>query len=259
MTSRLRVNASLRGIAEPVPGAGGRPRRIGPKLGTPKDLAATAAWTQTTARRHGRDDVAHLAEQRCLWHGVYRSRAVRVILLKEPGSRAKNGYDLALVTTDLHTPAAQIVQRYAARWSVEVAIEDAKQITGVGQARNRARKAVGRTVPFEFYTQSLVVVWHAQHGHRPDIAERRRQAAPWRQSKTQPSYLDMLTELRRVLIAARFLQESPEPQPPKKPSPSRWPGPKPPPRSTQTPKVERHQIFKISRFHASGRWSCDSA
>jgi hypothetical protein len=209
LTSRLRVNASLRAIAEPVPGARGRARRIGPKLGTPKDLAADAAWTQTRVRRYGRDDAVHLAETVCLWYGVYRSRAVRVVLVREPGSRAKAGYDLALITTDLATPAEAIVERYAARWSVEVAIEDAKQITGVGQARNRVRRAVERTVPFGLYTQSLVTVWYAQHGHRPDIAERRRHAAPWYQSKTQPSYLDMITELRRTLIAARFLAGKP--------------------------------------------------
>ncbi len=209
LTSRLRVNASFRGIAEPVPGARGRARRIGGKLGCPKDLAAAAAWATARLRRYGRDEAVHLAETVCLWYGVYRSRAIRVVLVREPGSRAKNGYHLALVTTDLHSPAAQIVERYAARWSVEVAIEDAKQITGVGQARNRVRRAVERTVPFGLYTQSLVIVWYAQHGHRPDIAERRRQAAPWYQTKTQPSYLDMITALRRVLIAARFLAGNP--------------------------------------------------
>jgi hypothetical protein len=43
LTSRLRVNAALHAIANPIPGRGGRPRRIGAKLGTPKHVAATAA------------------------------------------------------------------------------------------------------------------------------------------------------------------------------------------------------------------------
>jgi hypothetical protein len=209
LTSRLRVNAALNAIAEPIPGAVGRPRRVGPKLGTPTDLAAQAAWTQTRTRRYGRDDTVAIAETVCLWYGVYRSRAIRVILVKEPATRAKNGYNLALITTDLCTPAAQIVQRYAARWSIEVAIEDAKQITGVGQARNRTRRAVERTVPFGLLTQSLVIVWYAQHGHRPGIAAERRHTAPWYRTKTQPFYLDMITQLRRTLITARFLGGKP--------------------------------------------------
>jgi hypothetical protein len=48
---------------------------------------------------------------RCLWRGVFGARPVRVLVLTE--SRKP---DLALVTTDLTTPAARIVERYASRW-----------------------------------------------------------------------------------------------------------------------------------------------
>jgi hypothetical protein len=204
LTSRLRTNAALQAIAEPIPGARGRPRRIGAKLGTPAKLAAAATWTTAPVRRYGRTDTVDLADVTCLWYGVYRSRAVRVILVSEPESTATAGYHLALVSTDLTSPAEQIVARYAARWSIEVAFEDAKQITGVGQARNRTRTAVERTVPFGLFVQSLVVCWYALHGHHPDLASQRRAAQPWYRSKTQPAYHDMIIKLRRVLITARF-------------------------------------------------------
>ena len=55
---------------------------------------------------------------------------------------------MALVSTDLAATTSQDIQRYAARWSIEVAIQDAKQNAGVGQARNRLPRAVQRTVPF---------------------------------------------------------------------------------------------------------------
>jgi hypothetical protein len=57
-TSRLRSNAVLHAIAiaTAVPGAPGRPRRIGACLGTAKDLAAQATWNTTTVRRYGRTD-----------------------------------------------------------------------------------------------------------------------------------------------------------------------------------------------------------
>ena len=66
LTSRLRVNAVLHAIATPTPGRGGRPRRIGPRLGTPADLAATLTWTQATVRRYGRTDQVLVAELTCL-------------------------------------------------------------------------------------------------------------------------------------------------------------------------------------------------
>ena len=46
---------------------------------------------------------------------------------------------MALVSTDLTATAGQVVERYPARSSIQVAIEDAKQTTGVGHARNRVR------------------------------------------------------------------------------------------------------------------------
>jgi hypothetical protein len=209
LTSRLRRNAVLKAIAAPVPGAGGRPRRIGARLGTPTDLARTLPWARQRVSRYGRRDNVDITELVCLWYGTYRSRAVRVILVREPGSTAKAGHDLALVTTDLDSPAAEIVARYAARWSIEVAFEDARQHTGVGEARNRSTGAVERTVPFGLITQSVVVVWYAHHGHSPQIAADRRAAAPWYRTKTQPSYLDMIIKLRRTLIAAQFRAGSP--------------------------------------------------
>jgi len=205
LTARLRANAKLHTIATPVPGKGGRPKRIGAVLGTPKQLAATTTtWITTQVSRYGRTDTVELADTTCLWYGAYRSRAVRVILLREPGSTNKAGYDLALITTDLTTPADQLITRYAARWSIEVAIEDAKQITGAGQTRTRTRNAVTRTVPFGLLTQTLVVLWYTLHGDPQATIAQRRAQAPWYTTKTQPAYQDMITTLRRTLITARF-------------------------------------------------------
>ena len=62
--------------------------------------------------------------------------------------RSASGYDLALVTTNTAATAAQVIERYASRWSIEVAIGDARQVFGTGQARNRTGRAVERTIPF---------------------------------------------------------------------------------------------------------------
>lgn len=206
LTSRLRVNAVFNATVRPEPNPrGGRPKTIGARLGTAADLATTATWQQTTIRRYGTTTNAMIADITCLWYGTFRSRPIRVILVRNPDSKTTTGYDLALITTDPHTPATAIAARYAARWSIEVAFEDAKQTTGVGEARNRTPQAVARTVPFGLLTQTIVIIWYARHGHHPDITAARRAEAPWYQTKTQPAYLDMIVKLRRTLIAARFL------------------------------------------------------
>ena len=96
-----------------------------------------------------------------------RPHPVRVLLLVEPRKPT-----LALVTTDLTTPVADIVERYAGRWAIDVAFEDAKQITGVGEARNRIRAAVERTVPFGLYTQSIVINCHGSVRAGPELEDR---------------------------------------------------------------------------------------
>ena len=105
---------------------------------------------------HGRADTVHLAVIRCLWYGVFGPRPVTVVLVRD--SAKTTTYDLALVTTDTLTRPADLVARCAARWSIEVAIADAKQIFGVGRARNRLAAAVERTIPFGLTCQTLAFV-----------------------------------------------------------------------------------------------------
>lgn len=52
----------------------------------------------------------------CLWYSVFGTQAVTVVLIRD---KSATGYDRALVTTDLHASAAQVIERYASRWSIE--------------------------------------------------------------------------------------------------------------------------------------------
>lgn len=98
-----------------------------------------------------------------------------------------------------------LITRYAWRWSIEVTFAEARDLLGVGQARNRTRAAVERTVPFGLYCYTITVAWYALHGHHPSDAADRRERAPWYTTKTDPSVSDMAAKLRRTIIAARFL------------------------------------------------------
>jgi hypothetical protein len=82
-------------------------------------------------------------------------------------------------------------------------------VLGAGEARNRTRRAVERTVPFALLVHTLVITWYAGHGHDPADITARRQAQPWYQTKTGPAFEDMLAKLRRVLICARISGGSP--------------------------------------------------
>ncbi|MGB6579930.1 MAG: hypothetical protein WBF34_18620 [Streptosporangiaceae bacterium] len=143
----------------------------------------------------------------CLWYSVFGTRPVTVVLIRD---KSKTGYDLALVTTDTAAFAAHVIERYAGRWSVEVAIEDSKQIFGAGQARNRTARAVERVIPFQLACQAIAVTWYATAGHDPADVQGHRARAPWYTAKAQPSTADMAAKLRRVIIAARFRASRPD-------------------------------------------------
>jgi hypothetical protein len=80
-----------------------------------------------------------------LWHGSFKTTPARVVLVRDPGSAKR--YDLGLFTLDDSTDATATAERYSWRWPIEPSNATGKQILGVGDACNRAEKAVERTVP----------------------------------------------------------------------------------------------------------------
>ena len=81
------------------------------------------------------------------------------------------------------------------RWSIEPANAVGKQM---GPQPDQERRRAHR------HGRGLV----RPAGHHPDDALGRRLAQPWYQTKTQPSFEDMITKLRKTLIVARFTPAS---------------------------------------------------
>jgi hypothetical protein len=210
-TTRLRSNAALHDLPPERTGRRGRPRVKGDRLPSLAKIAAAAVFSQVTVTRYGKKDTIAVHALTCLWYSVTGAAPVTVILIRD---KSKTGYDIALVTTEKAPDIAAVIERYAARWAIEVAIEDAKQLFGTGQARNRTTAAVERTIPFMLACQAIAVCWYATAGHHPADAGARRLDAPWYTSKTEPSTADMTAKLRRVIIAAKFKRlHADQPQP----------------------------------------------
>jgi len=206
-TTRLRANAALHDLPPARTGKKGRPRKKGDRLPALAKIAAAAQFSPVTVTRYGKTGTIAVHAFTCLWYSVTGTAPVTVILIRD---KSKTGFDLALVTTEKNPDVAAVIERYAARWSIEVAIEDAKQLFSTGQARNRTARAVERTIPFMLACQAIAVCWYATAGHHPADTEARRLDAPWYTSKTEPSTADMTAKLRRVIIAAKFKRVCPD-------------------------------------------------
>ncbi len=204
LLARLRTNAALHELMPPRTGKRGRPRAMGARLPSLAQIASdpTTAWETVQVRRYGQTSTVRIHRLTCPWYRSHRDRPLTMLLVRDRSS--KEPYELALISTDLDASSVELIERFACRWSIEVAFEDAKQLVGVGEARNRTELAVKRTVPFGLLSMSLTIVWYALHGHSPtDVAEHRARA-PWYRTKTNPSTADMLAKLRRTIIAAQY-------------------------------------------------------
>jgi len=205
ITSRLRGDARLYEPAPPRTSTMlGRPRKKGQMLRKPDQIATdpTTDWQTISVRRYGKTASALVHSFRCLWYETFGQQPVHVVIVH---NHAKpRGHELTLVSTDLDATPGELIERFADRWPIEVAYEDAKQLFGIGQARNRTEHAVRRTVPFQLLAMTLTTCWYALHGHHPNDVDEHRRRAPWYLTKATPSFADMLAKLRRVIIASQF-------------------------------------------------------
>jgi len=206
VVARLRKDAALYRQAPPRPTrpGRGRPPLQGGKLPSLTDIAGDQRrrWRQVTVTRYGQTHTVRVLTIVALWYEVFHTQPVRVVLIED--TRGCEPFEIALICTDPSVTVEQVVSRYADRWSIEVAFQDAKHITGVGQARNRTPRAVERTVPFGLIIQSLTVIWYAQHGDPAADVARRRKLARWYDTKTEPSTTDMQSALRRQILTDQF-------------------------------------------------------
>jgi hypothetical protein len=204
VTARLRSDAALYQPAPPRTGRPGRPRRKGNRLPELIMLAAMTRyqWTAVQVRCYGKTLDREVLAIGCLWYGALGGQLVQVVLSRPVG--APDGYELALVTTDLAATPAQVIERYANRWSEETCFLDARHLVGVGQARTRTQRSVERVVPFGLCCLSLAILWYVRHGQPAQDLAAHRARAPWYRTKRAVSVADMLAALRRALLAAQY-------------------------------------------------------
>ena len=140
------------------------------------------------------------------WRNGARRRPLRLIVLApQPYRRSPKGklmyHDPGyLLTTDLATPAAVLIQAYLDRWQIEVAHRDEKTVIGVGQAQVWNERSVTRQPAFAVAAYALLLL----AGLKAYGGERSSQlpALPkWRGRAGRPSCLDLVTTLRRQLAA----------------------------------------------------------
>jgi len=195
LISRLRLDAAL--WTRPRrrrPGQNGRPRRRGTRVPPPQALAATwRHWRSVPVTLYGRQVAPATFALTALWYAALPEHPIRIVVVRDPTERRQ---DEAFFCTDTAATEAFILEAYARRWTIEVAFHDTKQHLGLADPQAQAPTAVRRAAPVAFLVYALVLLWYAdaQASTTPTAWVDR----PWYPGKTSPSFLDMLTALRRA-------------------------------------------------------------
>lgn len=201
LTCRWILNAALYAPAPArVPGGKGRPRVRGGRLpGVAEMLAGRCEHLELDL--YGQRRGHRVAVARACFHAL--PGKLLSVVAAEPLSDAgtpRRASRAAFFSTVSDAAAGQVLAWYAARWSIEVTIRDAKQQLGLAQPQAWTAPAVGRCAPTLLMLYSLVVLWFARAGRRGWRPAR----LPWYPSKRHASFADMLAALRQQMLRARF-------------------------------------------------------
>lgn len=138
------------------------------------------------------------------WQGGARKRPLRLLVVAPVGYRtSKNGrkyyrQPAYLLTSDLSTPATELLQAYFDRWGIEVNHRDEKEILGVGQAQVWNENSVSKVPALlvAMYSWLLLAGLKCYGPKRTEVYE---SLPKWRRGAKRPSCLDLLTLLRQQL------------------------------------------------------------
>ena len=154
-----------------------------------------------------RRDIRYKEVNNILWRRGSRLKPVRLIVVAPQPYKvsplARNSYrDPAyLLTTDLTSPVALLLQIYFDRWQIEVNHREEKSILGVGQAQLTASLAVPRQPAFAVASYSIILLASILE-FGPHRTNNFAPLPKWRRQATRPSLLDLLTLLRTELHEA---------------------------------------------------------
>jgi hypothetical protein len=193
-------------LTEPLPeGYKGR-RKKGDALTTPAAAFSDEQWPwQDLLLQHpkGEKKLQVKVIGPCCWYACAQQRLLRVVLVRDPEGKWR---DEALLCSDLGLSAEEVILGYLARWSVEVAYCESKQLLGFHDPKVHSAKAVQRAHPMAWLVGSLVVLWYAEVGQNEPQAHSHR---PWYKDKVSPTFADMLSCLR-LHLWRNWLESEPD-------------------------------------------------
>ena len=188
-----------------MPAPAGDRRKYDRQIFTPEQVRKLEgiAWQRGRVYLGGKHRVVRYKEvQGVLWKRGGGTRKLRLIVIGavpyklSKHSRTNYREPAYFLSTDLTTGAKLLVQACFDRWQIEVNHRDEKDILGVGQAQVRSEHSVPRHPALAVASYSLLML-AALREFGPGRTAGYVGHPRWRKDSKRPSFLDMVTLLRR--------------------------------------------------------------
>jgi hypothetical protein len=196
VVSRLRKDAALWTVPGPKPKhrRGPQPTYGERRIDLAKRGGQKRGWASGTFALYGKPTEKKYKTFVATWRPA--GGAIRVVLVDEP-----NGW-VAFFCTDPAVSVADILEAVAARFSLEIAFRDCKDIVGAGQQQVRRVRASVGAFHVCLWTFTMTEAW--AWGRDAGALVGHRSASPWDDTTRRPSHADKRRAWRRELLAAEI-------------------------------------------------------
>lgn len=190
-----------------LPAPAGSRRRYAAEIFTPEQVRQDPArpWQLAKVYFGGQwREVRYKEVPGVRWRRGAGLRLLRLIVVAplpyrvSPHARLNYRQPAYLLTTDLASGAASLLQAYLDRWQIEVNHRDEKSLLGVGQAQVRSALSVPRQPALVVAAYSLLLL-AALQAFGPGRTSDYLTLPKWRKPASRPSLLDILNLLRQQI------------------------------------------------------------
>jgi len=182
---------------------------------------------ETTVSIYGKEVSILYKTRTALWWNVTGEDPVRIVMVQDPEGELD---DRVYFSRDPDMSVEEIISMIARRWGAEVMHRNTKQHLGIeepengytrgeenskdGQKdpriredQNEEHRAAKRTVPLGLVVYGIVILWYLENGCAEETVNQVMKKAPYWRQKEEPSFADMLEEVRREIWRRKFLPD----------------------------------------------------
>jgi len=206
ITGRMRKDSALFApVQTPAVRRRGRPRKRGHRLPTPAAMFEdpNLNWSEIKAFCYGREIRLMVHQFIALWYHSAGIEQVTILLCRDLTGR---NADIVFFDTDIQATPQQIIERYGARWSIEITNRETKHLLGAADPQCRKEQSVMRAPMFAYWAYCFVILWFVrQYSTAKNLVAA---PAPWYRGKKSFTFSDMLAAARRSHFSVPISSEA---------------------------------------------------